>query len=151
MTLSEAEKLVQRYGSAMAAGVIEGTRRDPRLLPAPPNRILIAVKICLAFLIQRRSHTERNVEPLIATASMIDSFRNTQQSPVEFAAAMQARRAELDEFFAAVLKLDPEDPHFWQRIHAQLADVSEFQGANNNLASRSTAYATGVEPACNRP
>jgi len=120
MTLTEAEEIVRAYGRAMAAGTVDGTRRDPRLLPTSPKRILTAIKLFIAFLIQNRSHTREKIVPLIQTASAIDSFRTTPQTPIEFGKAMLERQAEIDVFFTTVSRFAPDDPLFWQRVYTEL-------------------------------
>ena len=120
MTLAEAEKIVQAYGAAMAAGTVDGTRRDPRLLPTTPDRILTAIKLTIAFLVQNGSHSEKNVHPLVITASFIDSFSDTARDPMEFLNSMRARQGEIDQFFITVSKFDRTDPLFWQRVYTEL-------------------------------
>lgn len=73
MTPEAAEKLVNAYGGALAAGT-EGTARSMSLLPASKAKIRLAFYVYIAELVKRIALTEDIGSSLVAAYSGIDTF-----------------------------------------------------------------------------
>lgn len=73
MTPQVAEKLVNAYGGALAAGA-EGTARPMSLLPASKIKIRHAFYVYLAELVRRQALTEDLGSSLVAAYNGIDTF-----------------------------------------------------------------------------
>lgn len=73
MTPEAAEKLVNAYGGALAAGA-EGTARPMSLLPASKAKIRLAFYVYIAELVKRIALTEDLGSSLVAAYSGIDTF-----------------------------------------------------------------------------
>ena len=142
MTIQQAEQWVRDYQKVLSGDNKRGSRRDPRLLPAPKEKLLQAIKLQLAQLFFFNSHTNEDLtKPLIKAAMFLDSFSDLPTGATEFIESMHRRRREIDSFCMELLKLQRSDQFYWQRVYAMLGINSEtkttsfFEGMKQRLRS----------------
>jgi len=90
------------------------SRSPPRLEGASPP----AIKLQMAQLYYINAHTEEILKPLIDAAIVVDSFTHLPLDTAGFIRAMQERRAEFNDFYLDLVKINRSDEFFWQRIYA---------------------------------
>src|SRR2546430_11377187 len=84
MTIQQAEQWVRDYQSVLSGDTKRGSRRDPRLLPAPKEKLLQAIKLQFAQLFFFNSHTNEDLtKPLIKAAMFLDSFSDLPTGATE--------------------------------------------------------------------
>ncbi len=123
MTLQQAEAYVREYQQLLLEDARRGRRRDPGLLPTSKENLLRAIKLQIAQLYYLNGHSEDRLRPLLEAAVFVDSFSEEPLDTASFIDAMQKRRAELNDFHLDLLKINRDDPFFWQRIY-ELCGVS---------------------------
>ncbi|PYJ58901.1 MAG: hypothetical protein DME24_14640 [Verrucomicrobia bacterium] len=142
MTIQLAEQWIRDYQKVLSDDTKRGSRRDPRLLPVPKEKLLQAIKLQLAQLFFFNSHTNEDLtKPLIKAAMFLDSFSDLPTGATEFIESMHRRRREIDSFCMELLKLQRSDQFYWQRVYAMLGINSEtkttsfFEGMKQRLRS----------------
>jgi len=118
MTLQQAEAYIREYRQLLSEDPRRGSRRNPNLLPTSKDNLLRAIKLQMAQLYYINAHTEEMLKPLIDAAIFVDSFSLLPLDTANFINAMQQRRAELNDFYLDLVKINRSDRFFWQRVYA---------------------------------
>jgi hypothetical protein len=138
MTLQEAEKIVQEYGSVLAGeSATDGPASSASRLPHSPERIMQAMKLWLAHDIQKRSLTQELRNEIATAASRLPCFVEDKEARLLNATSQSfspAARASLatEEFIARAKAFG--DVHEWTtNTHVEgaslRAELSDFIAA----------------------
>jgi hypothetical protein len=134
LTPKQAERIVQRYGAALARGCPDGgIARYESYLPCSKGKIKQAVKLVLAFQIEYSSLEKEPTENLLQAISCLNSFVPEEKANQinkgdhgvhntlywDFIKTMVSLeiREEIDNFIQQVRQLDQDDPLFHQRVY----------------------------------
>jgi hypothetical protein len=118
MTLQQAEAYIREYQQLLTEDPRRGSRRNPNLLPTSKDNLLRAIKLQVAQLYYINAHSDEMLKPLIDAAIFVDSFSHLPLDTANFIHAMQQRRAELNDFYLDLVKINRNDQFFWQRVYA---------------------------------
>ena len=150
MTLQQAEAYLREYQQLLTEDPRRGNRRNPSLLPTSKDNLLRAIKLQMAQLYYINAHTEEMLKPLIDAAMFMDSFSHMPLDTATFIHAMQQRRAELNDFYLDLVKMNRNDRFFWQRIYA-LCGVSFETRRSTFLENLKFKLGIGVTEASEAP
>jgi hypothetical protein len=125
MNLEQAESLFRAYTELLRDPAKRGARRSPSLLPAPKSVLLRALRMLMAHLYLRGLDSVDELRPLTEAGMFLDSFNDEALDSLEFLAAMQQRRTELEDFHRTLGNIPRNDPFFWQRVYEMLGISTE--------------------------